>query len=64
MLTSHGGVLFGHTVNKPNVLANNVLGFMIVTMFAGPKYLRKMLPVRNLDATFLFEQTNGVKYLL
>ena len=60
MLTYHGGVLFGHAVNKPNVLANTVLGFMIVTMFGGPKYLHKMLPVRNLDATFLFEQTNTV----
>ena len=59
-LTYHGGILFGKAVNNPNVLANTVLSFMIITMFGGPKFLHKMLPVKNLDATFLFEQTTAI----
>ena len=31
---------------------------MVVTLFGGPNLLCKMLPVRNLDAKFLFDQTN------
>ena len=58
MLLYHGGVVFGHTVNKPSLLANTVLSFMVVTLFGGPNFLCKMLPVRNLDAKFLFDQTN------
>ena len=33
---------------------------MIITMFGGPKFLHKILPVKNLDVTFLFEQTNAI----
>ena len=52
MLLYHGGVVFGHAVNKPSLLANTVLSFMVVTLFGGPNFLCKMLPVRNLDANF------------
>ena len=58
ILLYHGGVVFGHAVNKPSLLANTVLSFMVVTLFGGPNFLCKMLPVRNLDAKFLFDQTN------
>ena len=58
MLLYHGGVVFGHAVNKPSLLANTVLSFLVVTLFGGPNFLCKMLPARNLDAKFLFDQTN------
>ncbi|XP_065644326.1 uncharacterized protein LOC136075356 [Hydra vulgaris] len=57
MLQYHGGIVFGKSVNKPHLLANTVLSFLVVTLFNGPKFLYKMLPVRELDAEFLFEQT-------
>ena len=58
MLQYHGGILFGKAVNHPSKLANTVLSFMVVTLFGGPKFLCKMLPVCNLRANFVFEQTN------
>ena len=59
-LQYHGGMLFGKAVNNPSVLANTVLCFMIVNFFGGPKFLCKMLPVRNLNADFLFNQANSI----
>ena len=58
MLLYHGGVVFGHAVNKPSLLADTVLSIMVVTLLGGPNFLCKMFPVRNLDAKFLFDQTN------
>ena len=58
MLQYHGGILFGKAVNHPSKLANTVLSFMVITLFGGPKFLCKMLPVCNLSANFVFEQTN------
>ena len=52
--------MFGKAVNNLNVLANTVLYFMIVNLFGGPKFLYKMLPVRNLNADFLFNQANSI----
>ena len=52
-----GGTLFGKAVNNPDLLANTILTFMISAMFGGPKFVCKMLPVRKVDAKFLFEQT-------
>ena len=60
MLQYHGGIVFGKSVNKPHLLANTVLSFLVVTLFNGQKFLYKMLPVRELDAEFLFEQTTLV----
>ena len=64
-LQYHGGTLFGKAVNKPEKTANTVLSFMLLCLSGGPKFLCRMLPVKELDATFLFEQTNliinGVK---
>ena len=56
-LQYHGGTIFGKTANKPELLANAVLSFMIVCLFGGPKLLYKMLPVEELDAAFLYQQT-------
>ena len=58
MLQYHGGILFGKAVNHPSKLANTVLSFMVITLLGGPKFLCKMLPVCNLSANFVFEQTN------
>ena len=38
-LQYHGGIVFGKAVNNPNILANTVLSFMIVSLFGGPKFL-------------------------
>ena len=64
-LQYHGGALFGKAVNKPEKTANTALSFMLLCLSGGPKFLCRMLPVKELDANFLFEQTNliidGVK---
>ena len=57
-LQYHGGALFSKAVNKPHLLANTVLSFLIVRLFGGPILLCKMLPVREVDVKFLFKQTN------
>ena len=66
-LLFHGGTVFGKAVNKPDHLANTVLSFMIVSLFGGPKFLYKMLPVYKLDSDFLFDQCNtilnGIKFV-
>ena len=36
MLLYYGGLVFGHAVNKPSLLANTVLSFMVVTLFGRP----------------------------
>ena len=56
----HGGTIFGKPVNEPSKLANTVLSFFIVTIFGGPRFLLRMLPVSALDATFLFEETQNI----
>jgi hypothetical protein len=64
-LQYQGGTTFGKAVNKPDKTANIVLSFMLLCISGGPKFLCRMLPVKELDAHFLFEQTNliidGVK---
>ena len=59
-LTYHGGAVFGKAVNEPDKLATTVLGYYIVTLFGGPKFLLRMMPVHNLKSDFLFEETNKV----
>ena len=58
MLQYHGGEVFGQLLNNSTKLANTVLSYMVVCMYGGPKFLCKMLPVKELNADFLFEQTN------
>ena len=55
-LTYQGGTVFGKAVNKPGHLANTLVSFMICSLFGGPKYIFKALPVYKLDSDFLFEQ--------
>ena len=45
--------MVGKAVNKPHLLASPILKFMTVSLFRGPKFLSKTLPVRE----FTFEQT-------
>ena len=58
-LQFHGGNLFGHAVNKPSLLANTVLIFMTACLFGGPKFVCKMIPIRQLDARFLFQKAQN-----
>ena len=58
LLTYHGGKLFGKAVNRPEELATTVLGFMLVSLYGGPSFLFKMLPVHKLDSQFMFDQTH------
>ena len=59
-LQFHGGNLFGHIVNKPYLLAKTILTFMTVCLFDGPKFVRKMIPVRQLDEQFLFQEAQNL----
>ena len=45
----HGGIVFGKVLNKPHLLANTIVRFMIVTLLRGPVSLSEMLPVRELN---------------
>ena len=59
---------FGKAVNKPSKRANFVLSFMLICLSGGPKFICRVLPVKELDALFLFEQTDviisGVKQVV
>ena len=57
LLQYHGGSIYGEACNGEGDLAKTVLGFMGVTLFGGPKFLYRMLPVLGLSSAFLFEQT-------
>ena len=59
-LMYHGNTIFGKAINKPNELANTVLGYYIVTFFRGPKFLLRMLPVSGLDTPFQFDETQQI----
>ena len=52
LLQYHGDSIYGE-----GDLAKTVLGFMGVTLFGGPKFLYRMLPVLGLSSAFLLEQT-------
>ena len=41
----HGGMVFGKALNKPQLLANAILGLMIDCLLGGPAFLAKMIPV-------------------
>ena len=57
LLQYHGGEVFGQAANNPNKLANTVISYMVVCMFGGPRFLCEMLPVRQLETDYLFDQT-------
>jgi hypothetical protein len=60
MLQYHGGRMYGKAINDTGSLAKTVLGFMVVSLFGGPKFLYRMLHVQGLTTDFLFEQTNCI----
>ena len=55
-----GGTSFGLAVNNPELLSNTILTFMISArlVLGEPKLVCKMLPVRKVDAKFLFKQAS------
>ena len=55
-LQYNGWIVFGTAVNKPHLLANALLNFMILTLFVSPKFLCQILPVRKPGSKFIFEQ--------
>ena len=59
-LTYHAGSVFGKTVHRQDSLATTALSFMLVSLYGGPQYLCRILPVCELDSKFLFEQTQFV----
>ena len=54
----HGGEIFGRATNDPTLLAETMLGQMLVCLHGGPTFIVKMLPVAKLNANFLAEQLN------
>ena len=55
MLQYHGGSIYGEACNNFGVLAKTVLGFMVVSLFGGPKFLYRMLPVQGLTTPKLLK---------
>ena len=55
-LQYNGWIVFGTAVNKPHLLANALLIFMILTLFVSPKFLCQILPVWKPGSKFMFEQ--------
>ena len=56
MLLYHGKQLFGKSVYSPSLLAQTVLGIMLICLNRGPKFLTKLIPISKLTSAFLFEQ--------
>ena len=57
-LRYHGGEVFRQAINNPSKLANRVLSYMVICMFGGPKLVCKILPVKEMGADILFDETN------
>ena len=56
MLLYHGKQLFGKSVDNPSLLAQTVLGIMLICLNRGPEFLTKLIPISKLTSAFLFEQ--------
>ena len=52
----HGKQLFGKSVDNPSLLAQTVLGIMLICLNGGPKFLTKLIRISKLTSAFLFEQ--------
>ena len=52
----HGKQLFGKLVDNPSLLAQTVLGIMLICLNGAPKCLTKLIPISKLTSAFLFEQ--------
>ena len=51
-----GHHLIGHSVDKPEKAAKTVLGLMLESLFGGPAFMARLLPVFSLDGELLFDQ--------
>lgn len=51
-----GHHLIGHSVDNPNKAAKTVLGLMLESLFGGPSFMARLLPVFSLDGELLFDQ--------
>ena len=60
LLLYSGGSIFGEAVNRPGENANRVLGIMIVSLFGGPVFLAKVIPVKRITASFQKDEVNLV----
>ena len=56
MLLYHGKQVFGKSVDNPSLLAQTVLGIMLICPNGGPKFLTKLIPISKLTSAFLFQQ--------
>ena len=57
MLLYHGKQLFGKSFDNPSLLAQKVLGIMLICVNGGPKFLTKLISISKFISAFLFEQT-------
>ena len=48
--------VIGKFVGQPDKAAKTVLGLMVETMFGGPSFMGRMIPVYSLDSDLLFDQ--------
>ena len=53
MLLYHGKQLFGKSVENPCLLAQTVLGIMLICLNGGPKFLRKLIPISKDNGVLL-----------
>ena len=56
MFLYHSKQLFGKLVDNPSLLAQTVIGIMLICLNGGPKFLSKFIPISKLTSAFLFEQ--------
>ena len=56
MLLYHGKQLFGKLVDNSSLLAQTVLGIMLICFNGGLKFLTKLIPISKLTSAFSFEQ--------
>jgi len=63
-LLYHGGTVFEQAENDPSRLATSVLGLMIKCLLGGPTFLFKIIPVKEMPASFLYEQIDQTTNLL
>ena len=59
MLLYHGKQLFGESVDNPSLLAQTVLGIILICLNGGSgglKFLTKLIPISKSTSAFLFEQ--------
>ena len=56
--TSQKGCLILHevSVDNPSLLAQTVLGIMLIYLNGAPKFLTKLIPISKLTSAFLFKQ--------